>query len=271
MTISPGLRQTTLDLLDLVRTVSGYPVLVEANPGLETTAVLRMARGSQATHIIEYSPTLAAEPDYYVAVQCGQVLRFFAPPLADRMDLAYSAPGMVAVREMVQRDVAGRIGGAGPEVVESFAARLYDGLMRQLRSVPVELRVEQWILETYQEFAAVQRSAVVRQLEENAQSLSPSIRSMTPSRVFKANVAMNAAAAQFWAGAFFMPELVKPYTRDGFAGDGAQLLAIWRKAAPEATHDREVIDAWASALKMRGWYDWVPYDAPTHHRPESAT
>ena len=30
----------------------------------------------------------------------------------------------------------------------------------------------------------------------------------------------------------------------------------------EATGDRALIDAWADALKLRGWYEWVPYDAP---------
>lgn len=74
---------------------------------------------------------------------------------------------------------------------------------------------------------------------------------------------MNAAVAQFWAGTYLMPELAKPYAREGLADDGASLLAIWRKAPPEATHDRETIDAWANRLKIAGWYDWVPYDAPS--------
>lgn len=262
MTASPDLRQTTLDLLEMVQTVSGYPVVVEPNRQLATTAALRMARGPLAIHRIEYNPDLAAEPDYYVAVQCGQVLRFFAPPPAKSVDLAYSEQGMTAVRDLVRRDTAGRLGGIGNEVIETFAAKLYHGLMQQIRSVPVELRVEEWIFETFPEFGSVQRAAVLRQLEENARSLSSSTRSMSPARVFKASITMNAAAAQFWAGTYLMPELVKPYSLGGFAGDGAQLLATWRKAIVRDAPDQEVIDSWASLLKIRGWYDWVPYDAP---------
>lgn len=86
---------------------------------------------------------------------------------------------------------------------------------------------------------------------------------MSPARVFKASITMNAAAAQFWAGAYLMPELVKPYSHAGFASDGAQLLSTWRKAMEQDAPDREVIDSWAGLLKIRGWYDWVPYDAPT--------
>ena len=256
------LRQTTLDLLDLVQTVSGYPAVVSPNPGLETTATLRMARGSVAVHSIEYNPDLVAEPDYYVAVQCGQILRFFAPHPAERMDLAFSAHGLAAVNELVLRDAATRLPGVTTDAAQGFASRIYNGLMQQLRSMPVELRVEEWIREAYPEFVEVQRAAVLRQLEENARSLSPSVRSMSPPRVFKATVAMNAAAAQFWAGTYLMPDLVKPYAREGLAGDGANLLALWRKVPPEATHDREIIDDWAHSLKVGGWYDWVPYDAP---------
>ncbi len=119
----PNLRQTTIDLLELVQTVSGYPVVVEPNRQLTTTAALRMARGPQAIHRIEYNPDLAAEPDYYVAVQCGQVLRFFAP--GERMDLAYSEQGMTAVRDLVQKDMGGRLGDMGAEVIETLAARQF--------------------------------------------------------------------------------------------------------------------------------------------------
>lgn len=257
------LRQTTLDLLDLVQTESGYPVVVAANAGLDTTAALRMARGPVAVHTIEYNPDRASEPDYYIAVQCGLILRFFAPPAGERRDLAYSARGAAAVRELVQQEIASRMPGISPDVSAGFASQIYDGLMRQLRSMPVELRVEEWIREAYPEFAAVQRAAVLRQSEENARSLSPSVRSMSPARVFKATVTMNAAAAQFWAGTYLLPGLVKPYAREGVAGDGATLLALWRKVPPGATHDREIIDAWAHSLKIGGWYDWVPYDAPS--------
>ena len=231
MTPASALRHTTLDLLDLVQTVSGFPAVVTANRDLPTTAALRMARGQSAVHTIEYNPELAAEPDYYVVVQCGQILRFFGPPAAQRKDLSGSARGLAAVRELVQREVVQRRSGITAEVGDAFAAQLYNGLLLQLRSMPAELRVEGWISETYPEFESVQRLAVLRQLEENTLVLSPSAHA--PSHVFKATANMNAAVAQYWAGVLLQADLVKPYARAGFAEAGASLLAIWRQAPPD--------------------------------------
>lgn len=267
MTTPNNLRSTTLDLLELVQTVSGFPAVVQANPELSTTAALSMARGQRAVHVIEYNPALVREPDYHVAVQCGYILRFFAPPPAERKDLADDLAGLEKVRDLVRQSTGQRMPGLSPVTLEHLAERLYRGLMLQLRSMPIELRVEAWIAEAYPEYAATQRAVVLGQLDVNARALSEAVRAASPGRVFKASVTMNAAVAQYWVGELLLPDLVKPYAREGLAAGGAQLLAIWRRVSADAVHDRELIDAWAHALKIGGWYAWVPYDAPAMSRP----
>ena len=121
---APDLRHTTLDLVDLVHTVSGYQLVGEPNPALTTTAALSMACGSLACHTIEYNPELAREPDYYVSVLCGQILRFFAPPPPERKDLAFSAQGLAAVPDLVLRDTARRVGRLVHRLGGKIGARL---------------------------------------------------------------------------------------------------------------------------------------------------
>jgi hypothetical protein len=31
------------------------------------------------------------------------------------------------------------------------------------------------------------------------------------------------------------------------------------RCRPSAAHDRELVDAWAGAIGMTGWYTWIPY------------
>ena len=38
-----------------------------------------------------------------------------------------------------------------------------------------------------------------------------------------------------------------------------ELLAISDSMTSEAAHDRELVDAWAGAIGMSGWYAWIPY------------
>ena len=40
---------------------------------------------------------------------------------------------------------------------------------------------------------------------------------------------------------------------------GAELLSILDKLPADAAHDRELVDAWAAAIGMTGWYTWIPY------------
>jgi hypothetical protein len=50
-----------------------------------------------------------------------------------------------------------------------------------------------------------------------------------------------------------------PYRAAGALELGAELLAIVDRVPPGAAHDRELVDAWADAMGMNGWYAWIPY------------
>ena len=75
-----GFRETTRQIVALAEEVSGFPVLVSEDPGLQTLAVVRMARGGALAHTISYKPSPGTQPDYLIAYQCGYIIRHFAPP-----------------------------------------------------------------------------------------------------------------------------------------------------------------------------------------------
>jgi hypothetical protein len=50
-----------------------------------------------------------------------------------------------------------------------------------------------------------------------------------------------------------------PYRAAGALDLGAELLAIVDRVPAGAAHDRELVDAWADAMGMNGWYAWIPY------------
>lgn len=43
---------------------------------------------------------------------------------------------------------------------------------------------------------------------------------------------------------------------------GRKLLRAWLEIDSAPDHDRELVDAWADILGLRGWYAWVPYVSP---------
>ncbi len=66
-----SLRETIHQILDLVERTSGYPVLVIEDRSLKTLATVRMARGDAPAHTISYNLAPDAQPDYFIAYQCG--------------------------------------------------------------------------------------------------------------------------------------------------------------------------------------------------------
>jgi len=99
----------------------------------------------------------------------------------------------------------------------------------------------------------------LRQLQDNQATLAPDVRKIAPTKVYKANVTMNAAFALFWARVWDDPALSLPYKSAGYDKPGARLLSILAEIPDEPSSDRRLVDAWAAELSLSNWYEWVPY------------
>jgi hypothetical protein len=254
-------RQTTRSIISLVEETTGFPIVVSEDPGLQTLAIVRMARGVGASaHTISYKPSPGTPPDYLIAYQCGFILRHFAVPPDQRFDLAPAKTG----RDVVDRLLSGPGGPASklklpPSTRERLRDQLFDGLMLQLRSIPIGLRIDAWILATYPDLVPLQRISVLQQLQENQATLGPDVRKIAPRKVYDASVGMNAAFAAFWTRAFRDPALSLPYRTAGYEKTGRELLDLFDQLPPEPSHDRELIDLWGHHLTLSSWYQWTPF------------
>lgn len=255
------LRKTTQDLLARAAAFSGFPIEVTADNEISGPAALRLARGEAAQHTILWSPEKTGAPDYHVSLQCVMILRHFANPAEARRDLTGSVVGADAIRGLVvEMGRQGRLPDLDEHNVKLFAAHLHSGLGTQLRSMPIELRANAWLVEEYPELREAQEVAVRKQLIINAQSLEA--RKSIPSKIFRASIAMNSATALYWAGILGDDALVTPFRRAGYVMDGRSLLRTFHNIDEAATADQDLIDAWAQALKIGPWFQWVAYVPP---------
>jgi hypothetical protein len=51
-----SLRAATRDVIKQVETITGRPVLVQADPSLSVLATVKMARGAAPAHLVRYKP-----------------------------------------------------------------------------------------------------------------------------------------------------------------------------------------------------------------------
>ena len=136
---------------------------------------------------------------------------------------------------------------------------LLSGLLTQLRSIPIGLRIDDWLWSEYSELQEQQIASARIQLQQNAQVLAPSVRKSFPKRVVSANTTMNASFAMFWAEKLSDPSISLPYRSIGADVDGKTLLGIFGRIDSRPTSDWMLLDAWAKELGLQGWYDRVPY------------
>ena len=145
------------------------------------------------------------------------------------------------------------------EVAErEVTAQVLGGLMTQLRSVPIGMRIDAWLWEDHPGLRAAQSESLAAQQATNAQALGPNIRDMMPSTLFSANAAMNAAYALYTDRLLATPLYSIPYRAIGIIDRGQALLDVWDRTPADAAHDQGLVDAWGEDLGLSDWYQWVP-------------
>jgi hypothetical protein len=221
--------------------------------------MLKLARGSAPVHVVTYNPILGAEADYAICFQCGFALRVFLAPESERFDLHTSSRGRKEAEALSLQHFE-KVGLALPAPVRSqLLTQFIDGLILQLRSMPISLRVDAWLRRDFPEFNVHQKSANIRQLNENATCLRPDVSKMTPPRILHANIAMNAAFATFWSRTWVDSLVIVPYKTSANLADGESLLKLWDEIPDNPANDRRLIEAWGDFLNLNGWFDFVPY------------
>jgi len=98
--------------------------------------------------------------------------------------------------------------------------------MTMVRSVPVGIWVDQDLRARFPDLRAAQEQAIRRQVDTQAQVVSPRVREDVPAPALRANCAINAAFAKVWSVEFNEPGWCLPYVVDGSAAGGEASSSI---------------------------------------------
>src|ERR1043166_133120 len=132
----------TKSLLEQVERLTNRPVDITEDPTLNTLANMQIARGNAPLHQLRYKPMGTNKPDYYIAYQCGFVIRLLSTPGGKCFDLGVSEKASVKMDELLaDRSL--------PPEVRGMKDHFLDGILTQLRSIPIGLRVDQWLMDSY--------------------------------------------------------------------------------------------------------------------------
>lgn len=238
---------------------SGKPVIVRPDPSLKLIARIAIARGDAPAHIVSLNPNYGEAADYHIVAQCGYAIRTYLTPPDERFDLISTDTGRREATTLIEAHLRQGNFNLPDPVRRQLIDQLYDGLILQLRSVPVGFRVDAWVRNTFPTLIPQQRTSATRQLDEYQGALAPQIKMIAPERIYRANLGMNAASAAFWAREIGESSVTVPYKVAGLLPLGEQLLAWVDKTPTAPTSDRELIRAWGEVLGINGWYALAPF------------
>jgi hypothetical protein len=255
MTLAP----TTQDILKLVEKKTSKPVEILPDVNLKVFAKVTMATANIPSHILTYNPGKRGI-DYNIAYECGFILRLYENPQEERFQFAATEVGRKAVRKALHVNKKIKRMGLPQEAVRQLADQMFDGIMTQLRSYSIGMRIDRWLWDSFTDLRDIQKQSIAKQLQDNIQVLSPQIKEITPPDVFIANTAMNSAYAIFFDQLIGRELYVVPYRSAGFENAGEQLLEIADEVPSDAVHDRDLVDAWAEELELTDWYKWIPFE-----------
>lgn len=244
-------------IIEQVEEKTDYQVQVVPDPSLPVIAKVKMASPILPVHVITYNPNKRGI-DYNIAYECGFILRLYENPPDERYEFAATDSGRGLVHKALASNKHIRRMGLADSAVKQFTNQIFNGLMTQLRSVPIGLRIDQWIWDDYPELREFQKASMAKQQQDNAQALDPQARAIAPVTVFNANAAMNAAYAIFCDRLLERELYVIPYRSAGFENTGERLLELSDKIPEDATHDMDLVDAWGEELEIGDWYYWIP-------------
>ena len=249
------LRSETQEVLRHVEELTQTPVEIIEDALQPHLARITRARSGVPAHLLRINPTLG-EPDYLIVYECGFLLRTYQTPPEQRREFGGTAQGSADVERMVRQ--AGQTARLPDTAKAQLVQQLVGGILTQLRSYPIGIRIDEWIHETFPDLSALQLVAVQRQQKDNLTVLRPELKALAPRPIYDANVSMNAAYAIFCDRTFGKAGFTIPYRAAGFEKRGRTLLDLMQSIPADPSSDQSLVDHWADVLGLSGWYEWIP-------------
>ena len=244
----------TQHLIDLVERQTGYRVTVDVISGIYEHAQMISARPGAPAHVIRVNADYRQHADYIVAVQCGMLLVLWSdstkvPGMAfEKSKCGYLADKWAKTKPLADLPADGA----------AAKARFYvEGLLKQLNSGPLEIRVANLCFASCPSLRDMQAELLNTQLRGISEAFSPKIKDRVPPEVFQKNVSMNAALALNWARLSGSRLCLLPYESTGYIGAGQKLLdAVDSDLDQTSVNHLRTVDSWAGQLSLRTLYQW---------------
>lgn len=260
------LLNSTQEILDLISDLTGKPFEFIHKPDLPTLAMVKIARESMPFHLIYYKNISPGNIDHLIAHECGHIYRMMSVPVEYRKIPASNMKNRQIAANKIENELFSLSRDIPVEKISSLFEIWFTGIIKELTNLPVDMRIEKWIYDTYPELRKAQKITIDKQIRENVQGLSENIKKMTPVFVYDTSNVMNYAFASFMES-LIGKKYTTPYKRTKYPEVGAKLVKLLSDTKDQGyEQDIEIINKWANILGLTDWFYWTDFeDVPPNY------
>jgi hypothetical protein len=177
------------DIVEQVERVSGKEIDFRPAPKLDVRARTKMARQRMARHVILFNPKEWPHLSHIIAHECARILRMLKIPPVERRVPASTPEALQAARSEVRPEAEFLPADLRDKAVDMWI----HGLVTQVTSQPIDVRIEEWISENYPGLGEEQRRSLRTETRTITASISPDVKRTAPPTVFRRSHALNYA------------------------------------------------------------------------------
>ncbi|MGB8646393.1 MAG: tetratricopeptide repeat protein, partial [Anaerolineae bacterium] len=251
-----------------VEALTGYPISIKEDPTVtETAAVSEMAwRRRRKEHIIRYHPIAPEILPHLLAHELMHIRLDYATRQAGRgRNFATTAQQ----RERAIRSISDHVDklkekGLSDDKVEKYILMLVRGLANQLYNIPLDLLIEHHV---YRENVPIRPSQFIWFYQDQTNIVKAvtdkGIRQMSPPRIYRASITINAVYALFVDSLYGgKTTYAAPYKNTEFWTTAQRLFDRWEtmRDSYKPGDEHDLVDEFAHILKLEDWYEWQTDD-----------
>lgn len=234
---------------------SGYPLMIAERQVVEFDSEISFAHGRRPFHELVYAAQYRGHAVHFITNAALKIVRFYTDPPERRFLPCSASTGTLPPAE--HQELEKKWPQLPPEQMAAAAEFIYRGLVRQVTSMPLDLRVERELHQVLPEHRPLQQAYLRQQVQDFEPCFLSEMAEAVPELVHTASTAMNVAFAEEVAELAGVP-IGRRCQTSPCRPLGEKLLAILREVhEPGSLGDRVVTDRWASELGVRDWYAWT--------------
>ena len=247
-------------IIELSKDISGKGFKYTINNDMNQYAGIKIARKNDDHHIIYYQKGHTEILQHLIAHECGHLVRIYSAEEEDRVVPATTRETLTNAYRDIKDDIKSKYNNLSEDRLGKFIKSIYEGLVRQVTNMPVDIMIEKWIYNNYPKLHENQLKSIEKQADDAYKILNYNEKEF-PKKIYFCTNVMNYVFLRL-VGMSINEKFLSPFYNTKYVSPGKELAKITENEYDDSyLGDIEMINKWAKYLDIDGWFEWRDFES----------